>query len=59
MSIGIGEIIIILLVAFVFVGPDNLPKIAKAVGKFVNKYKSAINEAKKEMDLGMDKDNNN
>lgn len=59
MSIGIGEIIIILLVAFVFVGPDNLPKIAKAVGKIVNKYKSAINEAKKEMDLGMDKDNNN
>lgn len=56
MSIGIGEIVIILLVAFVFVGPDNLPKIAKAVGKLVNKYKSAINEAKKEMDLGMDND---
>lgn len=51
MSIGIGEIIIIVLVAFVFVGPDNLPKIAKKIGQAVNKYKSAIKEIKKEMDL--------
>ena len=56
MSIGIGEIIIILLVAFVFVGSDNLPKIAKAVGKFVNKYKTILKDAKKEIDLGMDND---
>lgn len=56
MSIGIGEIIIILIVAFVFVGPDNLPKIAKTFGKVVNKYKSTIKDVKKEMDLEIDKD---
>ena len=56
MSIGIGEIIIILIVAFVFVGPDNLPKIAKAIGKVINKYKSAIKEVKKEMDLEIEKE---
>ena len=54
MSIGIGEIVIILLVAFVFVGPDNLPKIAKATGKLVNKNKTILKDAKEEMDLGMD-----
>lgn len=56
MSIGIGEIIIILIVMFVFVGPDNLPKIGKALGKAVSKYKSVIKEVKKEMDLEIDKD---
>ena len=54
MSIGIGEILIIVIVAFVFVGPDNLPKIAKKMGQVVNKYKSAVKEFKKEMDLGID-----
>lgn len=56
MSIGIGEIIIILIVAFVFVGPDNLPKIGKVFGKVINKYKTVIKEVKKEMDLEIDKD---
>lgn len=56
MSIGIGEIVIILLVAFVFVGPGNLPKIAKTTGKLVNKYKTILKDAKEEMDLGMDND---
>lgn len=56
MSIGIGEIIIILIVAFVFVGPDNLPKIGKSLGKAINKYKTVIKDVKKEMDLEIDKD---
>ena len=56
MSIGIGEIIIILIVAFVFVGPDNMPKIGKAFGKIINKYKTVIKDVKKEMDLEIDKD---
>lgn len=51
MSIGIGEIIIIFLVAFVFVGPENLPKVAKKIGKAINKYRSVVKDIKKEMDL--------
>ena len=53
MSIGIGEILIIVIVAFVFVGPDNLPKLAKKMGKYFNKYKSAVKDIKKEMDLSV------
>lgn len=55
MSIGIGEIIIILIVAVVFVGPDNLPKFAKTIGKTIHKYKTVIKDAKKEMDIEIDK----
>ena len=36
-NIGFEELILILLVAFVIVGPKDLPKVARAIGRFVKR----------------------
>ena len=38
-NIGFEELILILLVAFVIVGPKDLPKVARAIGRFVKMLK--------------------
>ena len=52
MNIGAAEIILILLVAFVIVGPKDLPKVARALGRFVKYVRGMIEEVKRE--LGME-----
>jgi len=38
-NIGFSELIVILLVAFVIVGPKDLPKIARSLGRAVRTVK--------------------
>ena len=47
-NIGIGEIMIVLLVAFVIVGPDDLPRVARWLGRCVRKLRTLIRDIKKE-----------
>ena len=47
-NIGIGELLIVLVVAFVIVGPDDLPKVARWLGKQVGALKRMIREIKTE-----------
>ncbi|MDO4179102.1 MAG: Sec-independent protein translocase protein TatB [Phascolarctobacterium sp.] len=42
MSIGFTEILVILVVAFVVVGPKDLPKVARALAKCIKKIRSAM-----------------
>ena len=49
MNIGAAEIILILLVAFVIVGPKDLPKVARALGRFVRYIRGMIEEVKREL----------
>lgn len=42
--LGIGEIIIIGLVAFLIFGPQKLPELGKSFGETVRNFKSAVNE---------------
>lgn len=44
-----GEIFIILLVVFIFFGPDKIPEIARWVGKAVNEVKKATSEIRDEI----------
>lgn len=50
-NIGGAELILILLIAFVVVGPKDLPKIARALGRFVRYLRAMIEEVKKETGL--------
>jgi len=50
-NLGLGEILVILLIAFVVVGPKDLPKIARGLGKAVRQLKGMYGDLKKEMDL--------
>lgn len=50
-NIGGAELIVILLIAFVVVGPKDLPKIARALGRFVRYIRSIVEEVKRETGL--------
>jgi len=47
-NIGAAELILLLLIAFVVVGPKDLPKIARALGRVVRYIRQMIQEIKKE-----------
>ena len=47
--IGMGEFIIIIIIALFVVGPDRLPKLAKEIGKAIAKFRKSINAMTDEM----------
>ncbi len=47
-NIGFTELLLILLVAFVVVGPKDLPKVARWLARMVKKSRNLINDIKKE-----------
>lgn len=50
-NIGFAELILVLLIAFLVVGPKDLPKVARALGRFVKYLKSKWAEFIKETDM--------
>jgi len=51
-NIGFAELILILLVAFVIVGPKDLPKVARAIGRWVKYFQQMFQEFQDETGLG-------
>ena len=47
-NIGFSELLLVLLVAFLVVGPKDLPKVARWLGRTVKKPRRLLNEIKKE-----------
>lgn len=52
---GSGEILLILLVAFLIFGPDKIPEIARNIGKFINDIKRASEDIKTEISREADR----
>lgn len=52
---GSGEIILILLVAFLIFGPDKIPEMARNIGKFINDIKRASEDIKTEVNREADR----
>lgn len=50
-NIGFSELILILLVAFVIVGPKDLPKVARTIGRWVKYLQQLFQEFKDETGL--------
>ncbi|MDD2430047.1 MAG: Sec-independent protein translocase protein TatB, partial [Eubacteriales bacterium] len=50
-NIGFTELILILLVAFLVVGPKDLPKVARSLGRFVRYLKAKWAEFIQETDM--------
>jgi len=57
-GIGMQELIIILIVALIFIGPKKLPDLAKALGKGVAQFKNAMDDVKGTFDEGIKKEFN-
>ncbi len=45
-GIGLSELIIIFIIALIFIGPQKLPDLAKALGKAFSEFKKATEEIK-------------
>lgn len=45
-SIGFSELLVILLIAFVVVGPEDLPKVAVWLAKLVRRFRSLLRDVK-------------
>ena len=44
MGLSFGEILVILVVAFLVLGPDKLPDAGRTLGKTVNSFKKALKD---------------
>ncbi len=49
-GMGFSEILIILVIGIIFLGPDKLPEAMVKIAKFFNMFKKSINEAKESID---------
>lgn len=50
-GIGMPELIIILVIALIVIGPQKLPEIAKSLGKGLAEFKRASEDFQKNMEL--------
>jgi TatA/E family protein of Tat protein translocase len=53
-GIGMPEMILILALALIVIGPKKLPDLAKSIGRAMREFKKATNEFKDTMDLDSD-----
>ena len=51
-NIGASELILILVIAFVVVGPQDLPKVARALGRFLRGIRQMMDEVRRETGIG-------
>ena len=53
-GIGLPELIIIMVIALIVIGPSKLPDLAKALGKGMAEFRKATQEIKNSLDLDED-----
>lgn len=53
-GLGFGEILLILALALIFVGPNKLPDIAKALGKGYGEFRRYMDELKDSVNVAME-----
>jgi sec-independent protein translocase protein TatA len=41
-NIGMGEILVVLVIALIVLGPKRLPEVARSVGKGVREFRTAV-----------------
>ena len=53
-GIGMPELLLLLAIALIVVGPKKLPELAKALGRGLAEFKKATNELKESLDTSTD-----
>ena len=53
-GIGLPELIIIMVIALIVIGPSKLPDLARALGKGMAEFRKATQEIKDSLDLDED-----
>lgn len=49
-SIGFPEILVIIVLALVFFGPNRMPEVARALGKAMREFRKGMNEVQRELE---------
>lgn len=49
-SIGMPELMVILVIALIFFGPGKLPELGSMIGKALRDFKKAVDTPEKELD---------
>ncbi|PID77833.1 MAG: twin-arginine translocase subunit TatB [Deltaproteobacteria bacterium] len=57
-GIGMPEILIILALALIIIGPQKLPDLAKTLGKAFGEFKKSVNELKNTIEIDEDSPKN-
>jgi len=52
-SLGVPEILIILLIALIIFGPSRLPELGQSLGKAIREFKKSSQEIQKEIEEGV------
>ena len=53
-GIGVPELIVIMVIALIIIGPSKLPDLARALGKGMSEFKKATQDLKDSLDLDQD-----
>jgi sec-independent protein translocase protein TatA len=53
-SLGLGEILIILVIALVVFGPKRLPEMGRSIGKGLREFRRATSDLRSEIEDDMD-----
>ncbi|MBW2027552.1 MAG: twin-arginine translocase TatA/TatE family subunit [Deltaproteobacteria bacterium] len=53
-GIGLPELILIMVIALIVIGPGKLPELARAIGKGMAEFRKATEEIKESLDLDED-----
>ncbi|HEX5037024.1 MAG TPA: twin-arginine translocase TatA/TatE family subunit [bacterium] len=48
-GLGSGELIVVLILAVIFIGPERLPKFAHAIGRFVRQLQKSVEDIKEDI----------
>ena len=50
-GLGMGELLVILVIALLFLGPKKLPEVASSLGKAIRSFRKATNELSEQLDV--------
>ncbi|MBU1240190.1 twin-arginine translocase TatA/TatE family subunit [Myxococcota bacterium] len=53
-DVSLGEFVLILLIAMIFIGPENLPRVARKIGSFIGQIREAIFSVRQEVENNED-----
>ncbi len=52
-GMGFGELLVVLIIAVIFLGPDKIPETARTLGKWFHELKSSVEDVKKSFEADL------
>ncbi|HTI40024.1 MAG TPA: twin-arginine translocase TatA/TatE family subunit [Vicinamibacterales bacterium] len=56
-SVGMPELIVILVIALIIFGPKRLPELGRSIGQTINEFKKGTNAIRENVEAEIERDN--